>query len=1272
MGETSINLAQRRGQLKTSLIKFEKYLSSGKVSIEQIPFRIEKIEAVWSEFEVIQGAIELEEEINMEEQDIYREECEELFFRTLAKANKLIGRVSSSKVENREIKENQYSCQQSSCGQTNKFISHVKLAPISISVFTGEYSEWKPFYDLFSKLIHVNADLSDIQKFCYLRSSLSGEAANIIKSLETTANNYEIAWIMLKERYDNNKLIIQTHVKAIFELGMVHQESAVKIREFLDSLVCRISALKMLEEKPEEWGPMLMHLICTKLDRNTLSRWEAESPQDRIARVSEFITFLENRVKVLEASKNIYSRGNQQLGNQNMFIKQNKYRSAAVTTTQGLKCYVCELPHTIYRCPQFISLSIADRIKKAVALKLCKICLRRHSERCTARYCLKCSKPHNVLLHLDITLNQEIKVDNNTTNDNSVVSDNVSTSAIAAAQLHEQVLLSTVEAYAGNVKGGKEKCRILLDSGSQCNFISEYMVQSLRLRKSRVHHSVIGIGGTKKNITSAVTVVITSRISLFKIEVQCLVVPKITGFIPSNNIKSKYFIPEGIQLADPSFTVPQKIDLLLGAGHFFDVLCAGKIKPSEDGPIFQQTQFGWVIAGVVNPGCSQAYHSISYSAVIDHENQLENMLSKFWCLEEVGTAAPLTLEDKKCKEFFENTVKRDDVGRFMVYLPFKEGENYKLGESYEIAKKRFLNMERKLQKDEKLKEEYSKFMKEYEILGHMQKISEKKPIVGEHICYLPHHAVYNYNSTTTRLRVVFDASCKTSSGKSLNDVLLKGPVLQDDMIFILIRFRKHKVALTADIKKMYRQINLAPEHCEYQIILWRENPKMPIEIYKLTTVTYGMSPSSFLATACLRTLASQEENYYPSACSEIKNNFYMDDYLGGTDTIESAVQLRDDLICIFQRAGMSLCKWLSNKNTVVDDTVENKNNERAFESTITKILGLTWDPANDMFIFKINLNIYAESDLTKRKILSEVASIYDPLGLLGPVIIRAKLFIQSLWNIKLAWDEVLTDNISEDCEDWLNYRKSLLTLNNLKVPRKITCEKDISSIEIHGFSDASEKAYGGCIYLRCTDIDGKHSLRLICGKSKIAPLKVISIPRLELRAALLLARLSYNVMEKLKLNIIKKYFWTDSNIVLAWISSPSTNWKTFVAHRVGEIQNLSCPSEWAHVRSQDNPADLLSRGCEAKLMNEMQLWWQGPSWLSKDKTEWPSKNNGVIEISSNMLERKSTTKFIGNVIEEANLLDKFSSLNKILQMNVEGRSGRGRPKKRWKDSLEAI
>ncbi|XP_050535012.1 uncharacterized protein LOC126902032 [Daktulosphaira vitifoliae] len=341
----------------------------------------------------------------------------------------------------------------------------------------------------------------------------------------------------------------------------------------------------------------------------------------------------------------------------------------------------------------------------------------------------------------------------------------------------------------------------------------------------------------------------------------------------------------------------------------------------------------------------------------------------------------------------------------------------------------------------------------------------------------------------------------------------------------------------------------------------------------------------------------------------------MDDYLGGTDTIESAVQLCDDLICIFQRAGMSLCKWLSNKNTVVDDMVENKNNERAFESTITKILGLTWDPANDMFIFKINLNIYSECDLTKRKILSEVASIYDPLGLLGPVIIRAKLFIQSLWNIKLAWDEVLTNNI-----------------------------------KIHGFSEASEKAYGGCIYLRCTDIDGKHRVRLICGKSKVAPLKVISIPRLELCAALLLARLSYNVMEQLKFNIIKKYFWTNSNIALAWISSPSTNWKTFVAHRVGEIQNLSCPSEWAHVRSQDNPADLLSRGCEAKLLNEMQLWWQGPSWLSKDKTEWPSQNNGVLEISSNMLERKSTTKFIGNVIEEANLLDKFSSLNKILRI----------------------
>lgn len=161
----------------------------------------------------------------------------------------------------------------------------------------------------------------------------------------------------------------------------------------------------------------------------------------------------------------------------------------------------------------------------------------------------------------------------------------------------------------------------------------------------------------------------------------------------------------------------------------------------------------------------------------------------------------------------------------------------------------------------------------------------------------------------------------------------------------------------------------------------------------------------------------------------------------------------------------------------------------------------------------------------------------------------------------------------------------------------------ITNIQVHGFSDASTKAYGASLYLRSTDELGVHTVRLICAKSKVALLKTISLPRLKLCAALLLARMQHRVIPKLRLEIEKRYSWSDFTITLAWISSPSTKWKTFVAHRVGEIQDLSCISEWSHISTHDNPADLISRGCDASQIATMELWWFGPKWLRLNKEQ---------------------------------------------------------------------
>jgi hypothetical protein len=229
------------------------------------------------------------------------------------------------------------------------------------------------------------------------------------------------------------------------------------------------------------------------------------------------------------------------------------------------------------------------------------------------------------------------------------------------------------------------------------------------------------------------------------------------------------------------------------------------------------------------------------------------MLPRFWRVEEFEGDNTYTIEEKTCKSIFDKTVIREPDGRFTVHLPFREN-SLRLGESYNIAKRRLLNLENRLANNTKLKNEYTHFMNEYTSLGHMEQVQDDQINDKEEAYYLPHHAVFKEASTSTRLRVVFDASCKTSNGVSLNDVLLKGPVLQDDLIYILARFRTHNFVLSADITKMYRQFWVTKAHRIFQRILWRTNPQENIKIFQLNTVTYGTVPASFLATGCLHKL----------------------------------------------------------------------------------------------------------------------------------------------------------------------------------------------------------------------------------------------------------------------------------------------------------------------------------------------------------------------------------------------------------------------------------
>ncbi|XP_035229448.1 uncharacterized protein LOC118201452 [Stegodyphus dumicola] len=299
---------------------------------------------------------------------------------------------------------------------------------------------------------------------------------------------------------------------------------------------------------------------------------------------------------------------------------------------------------------------------------------------------------------------------------------------------------------------------------------------------------------------------------------------------------------------------------------------------------------------------------------------------------------------------------------------------------------------------------YKEFMNEYLNLNHMEPVM---PVDNCDTCYYipPHHAVYRPEKTSTRLRVVFDASCKSSSGYSLNSILLNGGTIQEDLFSIVSRFRKHRFAFSADIKQMYRQILIHPSQRNLQRIVWKPSREAPVQVYRLRTVTYGTTSAPFLAMRTLKALAADEQDYFPRAAAVTSTDFYMDDILTGGNTLEEAKELQSELVQMLRRGGMELHKWVSNHPELLHDI---STQEYSFESreSVVKTLGMLWKPKDDHLTFKTAVN--NQDSFTKRQVLSEIAKLLDPLGLIGPVATRAKIFMQRLWLLKLGLERGIT------------------------------------------------------------------------------------------------------------------------------------------------------------------------------------------------------------------------------------------------------------------------
>ncbi|XP_044248692.1 uncharacterized protein [Drosophila takahashii] len=1111
--------------------------------------------------------------------------------------------------------------------------STVQLPKLPVPSYSGKLTEWPAFHDVFQQLIHDNGALSSIQKFHFLKQALPADRDQDVHQMDLTEANYLVAWSLIVTRYNNPRLLFMHHMNTLYELPSISKESSAELKHMLNVANVCINEFKRLNIAIANCDHWIVHHLTTKLPSQTIQAWEHSLGSTK--EIPTFFTlesFLNNRlfsIDIIEGRKVPPPPRQPQgvNGFQRNVIKHSGNAQTRISschtsgvTTNSVRCAHCNDQHILRRCPDFLA---KDSFARKLIVDRSKVCLNclspTHSlSKCnSSKNCLQCGQRHHTLLHFptQVKASDVAQSAGNITSLNSqgLTASSNTTQLISASASHStphtMILATALVRLHSNATGQSAVVRALIDHGSEGTLVTETVVQALGLPRFPVSAEISGVGGNSTNrckYRTECTLSSTTN-SGFKMWVEnAFVLRTLTSPLPRTNLT----LPTcphltGLELADPNFMHTNSIDVLLGVDTIPQFMMSGIRRGSYDQPIAQCTQLGWIIFGRITP---KQTHTISIQC---HHSNLETLVQKFFELEA-----------------------------------------------------------RKFQKKPDLYEQYSKVMEEYFELHQIteaitseeqHRLADKGGSISYTACTLPHHAVLKADSSTTKLRVVYDASCKTSNGKSLNDILCIGPALQNDLGGVILNWRFLQYVFAADIQKMYRCIDVHPEDTHFQRIIWqRENNA--IKDYCLTTVTFGTASAPYTAIRIMHQIAQDERDQFPLAEHVLRKEIYVDDLQSGHETIKGALQVRDDVIGALQSAGMELRKWAANHPSLLNSIPpEHMSNSKILEienQESIKTLGLYWHPKEDFYGFKLKFTI--DEIFTKRSILATVARLYDPLGFVAPVIIIAKVILKEVWSIRiqqadgtpagLAWDATVPPVIQHK---WKEYCTNLLKIESLRIPRWLQyLPSTIASLQLHIFCDGSSMAYAACAYVRVQHTNNSVYTHLIAAKSRVTPTKPLTIPRVELCGAVLAAQLGDWLCKQIDqpTHPISTYFWSDATIVLYWIAGDPLHWKTFVANRVGRILESSSASQWRHVPTGDNPADCATRGLYPDQLAAYDLWWQGPSWLRLPESQWPSKIFDIPDSTNLSCEQKSLSLQTHSCVERNpnSLLTSFSSYNKLL------------------------
>lgn len=1164
------------------------------------------------------------------------------------------------------------------------------LPPIQFQKFYGVPDEFPSFKQRFKRVVMSREDIDDESKMIRLLQFLGGEAKEAVRGFETTSGGIHDALQILEQRYGRPCIIVGSVVNNLTKGPAITSGDKIAFRKFADQATRALATLKSMnclsEINQGNIVTMTERLPKPLQHKFAALAYDLEAKGQRFPTLANFVDFVNRHANIANHpvnNKSQQSNDNNKPPKNKRVPPDGRTEETRFTTMatgdnrealQHLKekkgksnnCRCCGQAHPLYRCDEFKGKTQQERAALVSSKKLCPNCLKdsKHSvDTCPSSFRCRvtgCGAFHHSLLH---PVQLHIHVSDDRTADDQAEGVDTKTSATSCATAGAKdsgtILLQVVPLRVVGLNGKTVTTYAMLDSGSEITLVDPSLVNSLGLsgRPDRLVFSTVSDHNEPQEgerVDFAVESLIDTQPRQLRLQGvwsgKDLKIPLRHQCISAN--KERWPHLQDIPFPDVE---RQKISLIIGT-NVPEVFIPLEVRHGNpDDPIAIRSCLGFAILGRTGDGLTRQHFDVHHIHAAVDDISLNRQVELFWELESLGTTdnrKSMSVEDKRAERIINDSISMTN-GHYCIGLLWKNKDTH-LPANRQMAEIRLRHLKRRLERDNELHKKYRSVIDGYLAKGHAHKLTrEESQQLNNKTWYLPHHPVVNPNKPG-KLRVVFDAAAKFR-GTSLNDQLLQGPDYINNLAGVLMRFRQEEVALIADIEQMFHQVRVPPEDRNaLRFLWWSGSLNDEPEEYQMQVHIFGATSSPCCSNKALRRTADDnEEKYGKQVAKTVRRNFYVDDLLKSTRTVDEAATLAVKLTSMLKEGGFRLTKFLSNRRDVLSTlpSQERANPTLSLELDrlpINRTLGLHWDAERDVFCFK---TVSTNKPATKRGILSTISTLFDPLGLLSPYVLPIKVLIQDLWKEKVGWDDEIQDH---HLKVWQQWTRSLPLIEDVQIPR---CYRNLNmmnnlTVQLHMFSDASEYAYSASAYLRLSDHGELTQCSFVFGKCRNAPLKRPTIPRLELMASLMAVRISNLIRAELDLSIDRVVFWTDSLTVLQYIKNETRRFHRFVSTRLEEIHEHTTPDQWHHVPGILNPADDGSRGLSIGAFQPGCRWWSGPDFLWQTEDHWPRKDVGDIvegdkEVIAPKVNQSTVSITTGPALNE--LLKKFSSWPKLVR-----------------------